>query len=196
MRCFFFILIFFCSNTLIFSSDIPQGFDYIPIQESDKDHSAQSPITLVSYDLLIPGYGGFALGKPVWGTGFATAKIATFVLIYFTIKNYQFWNSVNNAVANHPQGQLNAGESSPRVLFQNPANENEYLSRRTIQSRADRAFLYAVYSVILELAIYGVSAWFTYDTASLQKTKSGPAYRMHSEEKEGVRIDLEWQQTF
>ncbi|MCB1201315.1 MAG: hypothetical protein KDK41_11780 [Leptospiraceae bacterium] len=166
------------------------GADYVPLQNTE-----DSIWKVTAYDLLIPGYGAFYYGKPYWGAAYATGKLAGAAMIFMAVRNYNYWQSVQTAASRVPGAVLGAGETSPAVFLANPANSDQYLSPREIQNKVDEAFLLILYASLFEVAVYGFSAWHTWDLGTTQALKNGPLYRFGSEDTE-VRIDLGWQQSY
>lgn len=127
-------------------------------------------------DLLIPGYGLYSHDRPYWAMSYAGLKLAGAALIYISIKNYRFWNSIEKAAA-----ARDIVEHDP-LLFQDPLNSEKYMTHQDIKNKRDQAWLMIVYAGIFEVLVYTVSFSHTWYLASEKKKQVKPFYRLEPEQ--------------
>ena len=146
------------------------------------------PYQLSLIDFIAPGYGMFYLEKYYWAGGYALLKILGGVAIFFAYQNYHFWNStLNSSAVQQSQGTNNLIEVREK---------SESLTHQKIKQNAETAFLWFLYSVITEAAIYGISFWHTWFEANKIYENSRPFYQIDLEQKKGYSNQFDFEAKF
>jgi hypothetical protein len=140
-----------------------------------------SPLKVAAFDFLLPGYGTYTQGQTGFAAAYFSANITNLVLIYVAYRNWRFYESAYRAAA------VRQALEPDKLSFQDPAGGDGYMSLQDIKNRAERGQLFFALSIIVNVAIRGVSAWHSWSLADEAVTKAGPRYEFYPEANGGMR---------
>jgi hypothetical protein len=140
-----------------------------------------SPLKIAAIDFLLPGYGTFTQQKTGFAAAYFSANIANLGLIYMAYRNWRFYESAYQAAA------VRQALEPDKLLFQDPAGGDGYLSLQDIRNRAERGQLLFAVSIVANIVIRSFSAWHSWSLADEAVTQAGPRYEFYPEANGGMR---------